>query len=235
MFHDPPCRSEGEGVSHKCAGEEGHADFREAVVAIIPCAAVEGIHVFFFTSENPNGHSAADDLAVGGHVCLDSEVGLSTAGRAAETGHDFVKYQGRAGLCGDGPHFMHEFPWLQSWRAALDRLDHHGGELVGVGLEDLQRGGIGIVKHQHVFHQGLGNPRGDGLRFIHAIHPGSTDQHFFKHAVVIAGKIGDPVATCDRSGKSHGGHDGFRAGITECSALHAGELTDRLGELSGDE
>ena len=105
--------------------------------------------------------------------------------------------------------------------AALHRLDHHGGEFVGVGSENFQRGGIGVVEHQHVFHQRLRDAGRDRLGFVNSIHPRAADEDFLEHAMIVAGEIGDAVASGDRAGEAHGGHDGFGSGVAERGALHA--------------
>ena len=140
-------------MSNESSCEKRYANFRETVIAIIPCAAVERVHVFLLASEHTDRHAAADDLAVGGHVRLDAEVGLSTAGSAAETGDDLVENQRGAGFLRDRADLMHELTRLESGSAALHRLDHDCGEFVSMGAENFQRSRIRIVEHEHVFDQ----------------------------------------------------------------------------------
>jgi hypothetical protein len=135
------------------SGEEGHADFREAVVAITPRAAVERVHVLLLACEHADGHAAADDFAVGGHVCLDAEVGLRAARSAAEAGDDLVENQRGACLFGDRADLVHELARLQAGGAALHRLDHHGGEFVSVLPQNLQRSRVRVIENEHVLDQ----------------------------------------------------------------------------------
>ena len=222
MLDDTPCGGERERVSNEGSGEEGHTDFREAVVAIIPRAAVERVHVFLLACEHADGHAAADDFAVSRHVRLDAEVGLRTARSAAETGDDFIENQRGAGLLGDRADLVHELARLQAGGAALHRLDHHGREFVGVGPQNFQRSRVRVIEDEHVFDQRLRDARRDRLGFVNSIDPGSADEDFLEHAVIVAGEIGDPIAPGDGAGEAHGCHDGFRAGVAEGGALHSG-------------
>ena len=222
MLDDTPRGGERQRVPDESSGEECDADFREAVVAIAPRAAVERVHVFLFTCEHADGHAAADDLAVGGHVRLDAEVGLRAAGGTAETGDDLVENERGAGFFGDRADLAHELARLEAGGAALHRLDHHGGEFVGVGPEDFKRSGVRVVEHEHVLDQRLRDAGRDRLGFVNSVHPGTADQDFLEHAVVVAGEIGDAVAAGDGAGQAHGGHHRFRAGVAERGTLHAG-------------
>ena len=171
VLDDRPCRGHRERVTDEGAGEEGNSHFRETVIAVIPCAAVQGVHVFAFAGEHADGHAAADDLAVGGHVRLHAEVFLSAAGGAAEAGDDFVENERRAIFFRDGADFVHELARLQAGRAALHGLDHDGREFVGVGSQNFKRRGVVVVEHEDVFHERLRNAGRDRLGLVNAIHP----------------------------------------------------------------
>ena len=53
--------------------------------------------------------------------------------------------------------------------------------------------------------------------------------------MVIAGEIGDAVASCDCSGEAHRRHDGFGTRVAERGALHPSKFTNRLGKFSSDD
>ena len=60
------------------------------------------------------------------------------------------------------------------------------------------------------------------MGFINSIHPRAADEDFLKHAVIITGEIRDAVASGDRTGKAHGSHHRFGAGVAERRAFHVG-------------
>ena len=66
------------------AGKEGDADLRHGIVAVLPCSAIEGIHVFPLATDHPQRHPTTNDFAVGDKVRFNTEKGLRAAGAGAE-------------------------------------------------------------------------------------------------------------------------------------------------------
>ena len=134
-----PGGGEGERMADERAGEERDADLGDRVVAVLPRASVERVHVLAPTGDQADREPAADDLAVGGHVGADAEDRLGAAGVGAEPGDDLVEDERRARGLGQAADLLEELAGLEIGTAALDRLDEDGGELGAVRLQVLER------------------------------------------------------------------------------------------------
>ena len=137
-------------MTHKSAGEEGDADFGDGLVAVLPHAAVERVHVLGFTGEDAHRHAAGDHLAVGCEVGADAEECLAAAGMHAEAGDDFVEDHADVGLFGDLAKLLQELDGLERWMAALHGLDQNGGNFMRMGLDPFERFGSAVLEHRHV-------------------------------------------------------------------------------------
>ena len=63
------------------------------------------IHECGLPRQDPNGQSAADDLAIRHEIRVDAGDGLHPAGMHPKTRHHFVHDEGRSGLFGNAAHF----------------------------------------------------------------------------------------------------------------------------------
>ena len=127
-----------------------------------------------------------------------------------------------AGFFGDAAGFADEVEGLVVGVARLDGLDEHGGELVGVGAEIVERGLRAVVEDDDVGGVGERNAGCDGSGAAGSL----ADQHFVERAVVIAGEVDEFIAAGDGAGDADGSHDGFGTGVAEGDTLVAGELAE---------
>src|SRR3546814_14361232 len=84
------------------AGEIGHAYGWHRIVAKLPVAAVERIHVFALARDHADRIAATNDFDVGTQIGLDAEQALGVGRMTAEAGTHLVQDQQSAGLPG-GP------------------------------------------------------------------------------------------------------------------------------------
>ena len=215
----------------KGTSEEGDALLGEGIVAILPHAAVEGVHVFGFAGDDAEGHTAADDLSVGGEVGLDAVVFLGAAGSGTEAGDDLVEDEDRSGLPGDLAHLADEFAGLEFGTAALDRLDDDRSDLVGTLADDLESLVGAIGQHDHVIDSAARDAGSDGERTDRVAGADALHEHFVEVAVVVLCEDDDLVATRHGTGKAHRGLDGLGSGIDEAGTFVAGDLTEELRGL----
>src|SRR5205085_5052317 len=111
-------RMPNEGACEKC-----HTDLGEGIVPELPHAPIEGVHKSALARENTDGHSAGDDLAVGGQIGTDAEHRLAATLVDTKAGDDLVKNESRSGSIGDIAEFLQELDGLQGGVPALDRLN----------------------------------------------------------------------------------------------------------------
>ncbi len=78
-------------VAHESAGKESYSGGWIGIVAILPHAAVEGVHECRLACQDADGHSAAGHFAIGDKIGADAEQGLYAARMDAEASNDFVK------------------------------------------------------------------------------------------------------------------------------------------------
>ena len=123
---------------------------------------------------------------------------------------------------------MDELARLQSRVLPLHRFDHHGGQFRPTFANDRERFIATVFEHQHVLDR-TGENSGRSCNRAQAL--GSTHDHFVEDAVVAVGEDHDGVATGHRAGNAHRTHHGFRAGIAERDARHAGHLADQVGHF----
>ena len=114
-------------------------------------------------------------------------------GCVAESGHDFVEDQRRPAASRDLADLAQELDRLQRGVAALHRLDEHGGQLVRVRADVLERLGRAVVEHGHVRDLLVRDARGDRQRVRRAALADPLDEDFVERAVVGAGEQHDPV------------------------------------------
>ena len=220
-------------VAHEGAGEERDAGFGKRRVAILPGAAVERIEVFRVARDNAKREAAAHDLAISGDVGADAEVGLRAAGMKAEAGHHFVEDEGGAGLFGNDAELPQELLRLDVEPAALDRFDEDGGDLVAARPQDVERNRIGPVEDEDLFEGARGDAGGDRRCAVLAVSSGhGAEEDFVEDAVIGAREDGDLVAARDGTGDAGGGEDGFRTGVGEADARHAGQPGHERGDLA---
>ena len=148
---------QGERMAHEGAGVEGDADLREGVVAILPRAAIERIHVGGAAGEDTDGQTARDDLAVGREVGANAVECLHAAGMGAEAGDHFVEDEAGAALLRDAANLAQEFDGTKLGMAALHRLDQHGGDFVGALANDFEALGGAVVEHKDIGYAFAGN------------------------------------------------------------------------------
>ena len=101
-----------DGMTHEGAGKIGHTRLGHRVVAILPVAAVEGVHEARDAGNGPDRQAAAEDLAIGADVGLHAKVFLRAAGCRAKAGDDFVHDHRRAAVAGDAPHLVQKLARL---------------------------------------------------------------------------------------------------------------------------
>src|SRR3546814_7731188 len=106
------------------AGKIGHAYGWHRIVAKLPVAAVERIHVFALARDHADRIAATNDFAVGAQIGLDAEQALGAGRMRAEAGHDLVEDQQRAGLAGDLAQVLQELDG-----AEVRRSEEHTSEL----------------------------------------------------------------------------------------------------------
>src|SRR3546814_15315119 len=83
------------------AGKIGHAYGWHRIVAKLPVAAVERIHVFALARDHADRIAATNDFAVGAQIGLDADKYLGAGRMREEAGHDLVEDQPRPGTAGD--------------------------------------------------------------------------------------------------------------------------------------
>src|SRR3546814_14654919 len=82
------------------AGEISHAYGWHRIVAKLPVAAVERIHVFALARDHADRIAATNDFAVGNQIGLDAEQALGTGRMRAATGTELVVDQQPHGPAG---------------------------------------------------------------------------------------------------------------------------------------
>ena len=218
-------------VTDEGAGEVGDADGRNAVVTVLPRAAIERIHELALAGDGADRHAAADHLAVGGEVGTDAENRLDPAKVGAEAGDDLVENQ--AGSCrfGDRTHLAKEVARLEVRPPALHGLDQNRGEISGIGADELERLWRAVVEHANLAE----HARQDSWRRRHStVIAAGTHENLVEGAVVRAGEQNDGVATGDRAGDTHGRHHRLGAGVAQADAVEAGQFADQLRDFAGE-
>ena len=221
---------QGQRVAHEGAGEVGDADGGDRGVAVLPVAAVEGVHELALAGDDADGEAAADDLAVGGEVGLDVEEALRAARVGAEAGDDLVEDEQGAALFGEGAQLAEELHGLEVGAAALHRLGDDRRQLVAARLQDLEGLGGAVIEDEHV-HRGRRHDAGgrrDALELA-----GAADDDLVEDAVIGAGEHDDEAAPGHRAGDAHAAHHRLGAGVAEAGAVGAGEIAEQLGALAG--
>ena len=227
-------RGERERMAHEGAGKEGDADLGDGVVAEAPGSAIERVEEARVAGDDPDRQAAAEHLAVGRKIRLHAEHGLRSAGMHAEAGDDLVEHQCGAGLGRDRAQLVQEFPRLQIGPPALHRFHQHGGKLVGVGPDGLERAVLPVLEDDDVVRHRVRNARCDRLCCGHAVaHPWAY-QHLVEDAVIGAGEHDDLVAAGHRARGADRGRDRLRSRIAERCALHADGVAHELRDLAGD-
>src|SRR5690606_13399607 len=163
------------------AGEIRHANGRYRIVAELPVAAVQRVHVLALAGDYANRIAATDHLAVRAQVGLDAEQTLRAGRVRTEAGHDLVEDQQRAGFPGYLAQFAQELHGLEIRAPALHGLHQHRGDLVRALADDLHRLGRAVVEYQHV----LGGVAQDARRRRHRAQlAGASHDHLVDDAVV---------------------------------------------------
>ena len=102
--------------------------------------------------------------------------------------------------------------------AALNGLDHHGGDLAAV-CADVFQCRVGAVLQDHYIagasRHDSGSDGGSAMRR-------RSQQNLVEGAVVVASEVDNLVACGDSAGNAHRRHHRLRAGVAESGALHAG-------------
>src|SRR5580704_19215102 len=121
------------------SGKEGNANFRERIIAVLPHAAIERVHELRLAGQDADRETAANNLAVGGHVRADTENCLGAAGMSTEPGHNFIKDESRACFCRELAQLVQEFAGLKVGMAALHWLHHDSRKFAAVGPNIFER------------------------------------------------------------------------------------------------
>ena len=221
-----------EGMAHEGAGEERRGDFRHRFVAEPPGAAVQRIHEARLAGEYADGHAATHHLAVGGEVRADAEERLRASLMGAEAGDDLVEHEGRALGFGDLAQSFQEGDGAQGRVAALHRLDHHGRDIVTVGLDPVEALRIAVGQDGHVGdgfgRNARGRRQGAGRRATAGSH-----QHLVELTMVVVAEHDDALATGDGARDAHCGHHRLGARVAEGHALVAGHFSHKGCDLAG--
>ena len=125
-------------MANKCAGHERDADFGIRVIAELPCATVQRIHVFGLAREHADRHAASQNFSVGREVRAYVKKRLAAAGMDTETGNDFIKHKAGFRRLGDFAKLFQERNRLKIWMAALHGLNDHCRKPLGVFPDPLQ-------------------------------------------------------------------------------------------------
>src|SRR5437764_13338604 len=112
MFEYGPRRGHRERVLAEGSGEEGLIGLWVRVVAVAPHAAINGVHEFGLTRDDPDGHPAADHLTVGCYVGFNAEPRLRAAGVKSEARDHLVDDEPRPRLRRYPSQLMKELPRL---------------------------------------------------------------------------------------------------------------------------
>ena len=173
--------------------------------------------------------AAADHLPIRTKVRANAELRLHSTRSEPEACNDLIEDQRRARGLRDAPHLTQERDRLQARIARLHRLHEHGGQLSAVCPQICERLFTPILEHSDVARVGRWNARCDGRAAVRR----PAQQHLIEGAVIVAGKIDDPVASGHGARHAHRGHHGFRARVAERHALIAGELAEQRRHLAG--
>ena len=221
-----------ERVAYESAGEEGDAGGWIGVIAILPEPAIESIHERGLAGQDANRHATADHLAVSDKIGADAEQGLRAARMDAETRDDFIEDECGPGFCGQLAHRLQELPGTEVRPPALHGLDHYRRQLMDVLFEPGKTLFCPIVQYGDVG-DGFGRNTGSDRKHpCNAVANRPSCQHFVELAMIIAGEIDDPVASCHRSRDAHGRHHRFRPGVAKRHPLVASEIAKELCDLA---
>ena len=218
-------------MPHEGTGKESNANLRHGVIAELPVAAVERVHVGPAAGHHAHRHATRDHLAVRCHIGTDPIHLLRSTQVRPETGHYFVEDQGRAGLFCNRADFLQEFLRPQLRVAALDRLDQDCRYLIRTAADHFKRCRGAVFKHQHVRDTLVRNARRCRNTLLA---PVRLHQHFVNLAVVGTGEQHDQVLACDRPGKTHRRHHRFRTRVAERDALHADQRRHQFSTFTGE-
>jgi hypothetical protein len=152
-------------------------------------------------------------------------MGIQALGRAqgdAEAGHHLVEDEQRAVLVAQLADALDEgHAGAHEVHVAGDRLDHHAGDVVAVGLEGgLDLFDVVVLQHQGVLHH-LGRHAGAGGVAEGGQARAGLDQQGVGMAVVAAFELDDLAAAGGAARQADGAHAGLGAGETRrtCSML----------------
>ncbi len=93
-------------MAHEGPREKGHAGFWTGVVAIFPHPTVQCVHKPGFACQDSDRQSAAENLAVGGHVGSNPEERLGATQMHSKARYDLVKDECSSGLLGNSPELL---------------------------------------------------------------------------------------------------------------------------------
>ena len=119
-------------VPDESSGKEGHTHRGIGIIAVLPHAAVERIHIFRFTGQHADGHSARENLSIGCEIGANTEKRLATTRMDAEAGDDLIENQARVRFLRDLANLFQKLNGLQIRVAALHRLNHNRCEILCV-------------------------------------------------------------------------------------------------------
>lgn len=132
------------------SGKKCRSHLREGAVAVSPGSAVDEIHEPPLAGDERQRQSAAGDLAIGGNVGIDAEMGLRAAGCDAEASDHLVEYQRASGLFGYASQLMEKFAGLQFRVPALNGFDKHAGKAGAVTPDIIDGAGIAVFQQHDI-------------------------------------------------------------------------------------
>ncbi len=220
-------------VHEVCAGDKCRLRLRERGVAVLPHAAVHGVHVGGLAPDGRDRQPSRHRLAERHEVGLDAEQGARAAGVEAEARHDFVEDEHGSRGVGDAPQLVEELAEVEVGAAALPRLDHDGGEFVSLRAQVFEAARVVHVEQDdvldHVVRDAGGHRHGARLSAAAALPP---DHHAVERPVIAALEERDFGAPRGDAREPERRHHGLRARVAELHALHAGQLAEQLGRLA---
>ena len=226
-------RSERQRMAHEGAREEGRCHLRHAVVAIVPAATVECVHVLRGPCKDADRHTPADNLAVSRHVGADAEHRLHSPGVGAKTGHHLVENQRNLAFAGQTAQFAEKFEREQFRMAALHRFDDDGGDVPSIGPDPVEGLRRAIGQNDHVRDRIARNAGCDGQGACEGRLAARLHQHFVELAMIVVVEDDDLVTPADAARKPHRRHDRFRSGVAEGHPIEIDHAGDPRRHFSG--
>src|SRR3954470_21189672 len=216
-------------MTHEGARKISDANFRRGVIAVLPLAAVEGVHKFAFTGDDANRQAAADNFAVGANVRIYTVKTLGAALMDTEAGDNFIENKRDVFLATNFARFLQKFERLYFWVTTLHRLNQKRGNFISVFDDVIQGFFIAVVEHNHVLNCRFGNTR---RRWCRKTIAATSYDHFVINTVVVVFKHHHFIFQRYSTRQTHGTEYRFRTRITKRGALVAGNFAEQFGGFS---